>query len=342
MVFPQRAVSALLAACPVTPQGRLLISGFNRHCVVPELVDYPNKLNTLVASGNLWGTISTNGWVNPARRTPDVDGRWITCDVAVTALENYLNQEEVPAIEERLAMKLVPDHVNPSAVIASVLPQSETVLLGLSQTLSSSIKHSVFMNTLDDDLSQVAALSKNPLAVATKLAKAQGNLASELNYQTMSQIAQDALPKVRNALQFVIMAAFPLILIMVVATGHMAASILRNYLTLLIWIELWAPISSVINYLMIHVDAHPINQIIQQYGANSIMAATLIRETGASSQAIAGYLMILAPVIAFAIAKGSDIASAQMVGSMMAPAQSAAQSQGSTLAQGNITLGNSS
>lgn len=342
MVFPQRAVSALLAAGPVTPQGRLLISGFNRHCVVPELVDYPNKLNALVASGNLWGTISTNGWVNPARHTPDVDGRWITCDVAVTAIENYLNQQEVPAIEERLAMKLVPDHVNPSAVIASALPQSETVLLGLSQTLSSSIKHSVFMNTLDDDLSQVAALSKNPLAVATKLAKAQGNLASELNYRTMSQIAQDALPKVRNALQFVILAAFPLILIMVVATGHMAASILRNYLTLLIWIELWAPISSVINYLMIHVDAHPMNQIIQQYGANSIMAATLIRETGASSQAIAGYLMILAPVIAFAIAKGSDIASAQMVGSMMAPAQSAAQSQGSTLAQGNITLGNSS
>ncbi len=328
-------------AGPVTPQGRLLVSGFNRHCVVPELIDYPEKLNAIVESGNLWQTLSTKGWVNPARRTPGLDGFWITCDVAVTTIENYLNHTELPAIERQLAMKLVPDHLDPSTVVASALPQAESILLGLSQTLSNSIKHSVFLNTLDEDLASVAALSNNPLAVATKLAKAQGNLASELNYRTMSQIAQDTLPKVRNALQFVILAAFPLILVMVVATGHMAASILRNYLTLLIWIELWAPISAVINYLMIHVDAHPMNQIVAQYGANSMMAATLIREMGASSQAIAGYLMILAPVIAFAIAKGSDIASAQMVGSMMAPAQSAAQSQGATLAQGNISLGNS-
>lgn len=341
MVFPQRALNALLAAGPVTPQGRLLVSGFNRHCVVPELIDYPEKLNAIVESGNLWQTLSTKGWVNPARRTPGLDGSWITCDVAVTTIENHLNHTELPAIKRQLAMKLVPDHLDPSTVVASALPQAESILLGLSQTLSNSIKHSVFLNTLDEDLASVAALSNNPLAVATKLAKAQGNLASELNYRTMSQIAQDTLPKVRNALQFVILAAFPLILVMVVATGHMAASILRNYLTLLIWIELWAPISAVINYLMIHVDAHPMNQIVAQYGANSMMAATLIREMGASSQAIAGYLMILAPVIAFAIAKGSDIASAQMVGSMMAPAQSAAQSQGATLAQGNISLGNS-
>ena len=93
---------------------------------------------------------------------------------------------------------------------------------------------------------------------------------------------------------------------------------------------------------MVTVDAHPMNQIIAEYGANTVFAANLIREFGASSQAIAGFLTIMAPIIAFAIAKGSDMATAQLASSIMAPAQNAAQSQGAGLASGSINLGNAS
>lgn len=342
MVFPQRAVSALLAAGPVTPQGRLLVGGFNRYCVVPELVDYPEKIDALTQSGNLWQTITQAGWLNPARRTPDLDNNWIGCDEAATVIESHLNTVEVPAIERHLAMKLIPDSVDASNLILRVLPQSESLLLGISRSLSTSIKHSVFMNTLGEDIANVAALADHPLALASNLAKSQGNLASEINYRTMAQIAKDALPKVRNALEFVILASFPLVFIMMIALGHMSMMLLRSYLTLLIWIQLWAPISAVMNYLMVTVDAHPMNQIIAEYGANTVFAANLIREFGASSQAIAGFLTIMAPVIAFAIAKGSDMATAQLAGSIMAPAQNAAQSQGAGLASGSINLGNTS
>lgn len=342
MVFPQRAISALLAAGPVTPQGRLLVGDFNRYCVVPELVDYPEKIDALTQSGNLWQTITQAGWLNPARRTPDLNNNWIGCDEAVTVIESHLNTVEVPAIERHLAMKLIPDSVDASNLILRVLPQSESLLLGISRSLSTSIKHSVFMNTLGEDIANVAALADHPLALASNLAKSQGNLASEINYRTMAQIAKDALPKVRNALEFVILASFPLVFIMMIALGHMSMMLLRSYLTLLIWIQLWAPISAVMNYLMVTVDAHPMNQIIAEYGANTVFAANLIREFGASSQAIAGFLTIMAPVIAFAIAKGSDMATAQLAGSIMAPAQTAAQSQGAGLASGSINLGNAS
>ena len=233
MVFPQRAVSALLAAGPVTPQGRLLVGDFNRYCVVPELVDYPEKIDALTQSGNLWQTITQAGWLNPARRTPDLDNNWIGCDEAAVVIENHLNTVEVPAIERHLAMKLIPDSVDASNLILRVLPQSESLLLGISRSLSTSIKHSVFMNTLGEDIANVAALANHPLAMASNLAKSQGNLASEINYRTMAQIAKDALPKVRNALEFVILASFPLIFIMMIALGHMSMMLLRSYLTLL-------------------------------------------------------------------------------------------------------------
>lgn len=342
MVFPERAVNAILAAGPVTAQGRTLISDFNRNCVMPELIDYPQKIEALSTSGNLWQTIAQTGWVNPARKTQDTAGNWIGCDEAIAFIDNHMTTKELPAIQKHLAMKLLPDQLDASTLILRVLPQAESLLLGVSQSLASSIKHSVFMNTLQSDIDNVAALAGHPLATATALAKAQGNLSSEINYRTMAEIAKDALPKVRNSLEFIILASFPLIFIMVLAAGHMAGTILRSYLTLLVWIQLWAPISAVMNYLIIHTDSHPMNQIIAEYGANTIYAASLIREAGASSQAIAGFLTILAPVIAFAIAKGSDFATAQLAASVMAPAQSAAQSQGASLTSGNISLGNTS
>ena len=342
MVFPERAVNAILAAGPVTAQGRTLISDFNRNCVMPELIDYPQKIEALSTSGNLWQTIAQTGWVNPARKTQDTAGNWLGCDEAIAFIDNHMATKELPAIQKHLAMKLLPDQLDASSLILRVLPQAESLLLGVSQSLASSIKHSVFMNTLQSDIDNVAALAGHPLATATALAKAQGNLSSEINYRTMAEIAKDALPKVRNSLEFIILASFPLIFVMVLAAGHMAGTILRSYLTLLVWIQLWAPISAVMNYLIIHTDSHPMNQIIAEYGANTIYAANLIREAGASSQAIAGFLTILAPVIAFAIAKGSDFATAQLAASVMAPAQSAAQSQGASLTSGNISLGNTS
>ena len=307
MVFPQRAITALLAAGPVTEDGRHLIGAFNRFCVTPELVNDARKVEELSSSANLWKTISSAGWVNPARQTELPDGSWISCEKAVAHIETHLNTVEIAAIEKRLGLALIPDRVDPSATIARVLPQAENLLLGLSQSLSASLKHSIFINTLGEDIANTAALSNAPLALATKIAKAQASLASEINYRTMAQIAQEALPKIRNALEFIILAAFPLIAVMMIAMGHAAGLLLRHYLTLLIWVQLWAPVCAVINYLIVHVDAHPMNRIVAEFGANSVMAAEMIREMGASSQAIAGFLTILAPVIAFAIAKGSDI-----------------------------------
>lgn len=92
---------------------------------------------------------------------------------------------------------------------------------------------------------------------------------------------------------------------------------------LLIWFQLWAPLFSVANYLMISVDANPMNRIASEFGGSTLLAAGIIREAGATSQAIAGSIMLLIPVIAFALAKGSDMAFVSMANGLMAPAQGA-------------------
>ena len=43
LVYPQRALNSLLAAGPVTPEGRALIDRVIADCIGPELLDHPDK-----------------------------------------------------------------------------------------------------------------------------------------------------------------------------------------------------------------------------------------------------------------------------------------------------------
>lgn len=104
--------------------------------------------------------------------------------------------------------------------------------------------------------------------------------------------------------------------------------------------QLWPALSSVVNYLVIAHDLHPFTLLAQNFGGSSLQAATLIRETGASSQAIAGALLCAVPVISYALVRAGDMAVGQLVGGLTQPAQSAATSQGTAIAAGNISQGN--
>lgn len=129
-----------------------------------------------------------------------------------------------------------------------------------------------------------------------------------INYRTLAKLAEQSLPKIRNCVEFIVIAAFPLMLVLMIAAGSAAGVVFRSFFVLLIWVQLWAPLFAVANYLMITVDANPMNRLIAEFGGSTLQAADLIREAGSSSQAIAGSLTLLIPMIAFALAKGSDMA----------------------------------
>ena len=340
LVYPQRAVTALLNAGAVTPEGRALSERVTADCVGPELTDHPDKVNELAQSGNLWATIKQEGWVNPARSTVAQDGSVQSCEAAVQSLEDHLNNVEIDFIKKRLGVLLVPEQPDPSAVIARTLPHSEALLLGVSRSLEDSLKHSVMLSALPRGLESIARQAGAPLDLAVKFSSASANLSSEINYRTLGKLAEQSLPKIRNCVEFIVIAAFPLMLVLMIAAGSAAGVVFRSFFVLLIWVQLWAPLFAVANYLMITVDANPMNRLIAEFGGSTLQAADLIREAGSSSQAIAGSLTLLIPMIAFALAKGSDMAFVSMASGLMAPAQGAASSAANQAGSGNFNAGN--
>ena len=340
LVYPQRAITALLSAGPVTPEGRSMTERIVADCIGPELMDHPNKMNELAESGSLWQTISQSGWLNPARSTLKPNGEVQSCEEALVTLDDHLNDTELSFLKKRLGVILAPERVDPSDVIARTLPHSEALLLGLSRSLEESLKHSLMLTSIPSGLASVAAQAGAPLDLAVKFSSSSANLSSEINYRTLAKLAEQSLPKIRNCVEFIVIAAFPLMLVLMVGAGPAAGTIFRSFFVLLIWFQLWAPLFSVANYLMITVDANPMNRLTAEFGGSTLLAADLIREAGASSQAIAGSLMLLIPVIAFALAKGSDMAFVSMATGLMAPAQNAAGSAASQISAGNASAGN--
>lgn len=347
LVYPQRALNSLLAAGPVTPEGRALTDRVIADCIGPELLDHPDKAAELSHSGDIWATISADGWINPARSSVSSDGTVQRCDQALQSLDQYLNTVELDFLSKRLGTVLVPERIDPADAIRRTLPQSEALLLGVSRSLEQSLKHSVMLTALPGGMASIAAQAGAPLDLAAKYSASQANLTSEINYRTLARLAEHSLPKIRNCVEFIVIAAFPLMLLLMVAAGSAAGAVFRSFFVLLIWFQLWAPLLSVANYLMISVDANPMNRIAAEFGGSTLLAAGIIREAGATSQAIAGSIMLLIPVIAFALAKGSDMAFVSMATGLMAPAQGAssgasAQASAGNFNAGNVSMGNTS
>lgn len=340
LVYPQRALNSLLAAGPVTPEGRALTDRVIADCIGPELLDHSDKAAELSHSGDIWATISADGWINPARSSVSSDGTVQRCDQALQNLEQHLNTVELDFLSKRLGTVLVPERIDPADVIRRTLPQSEALLLGVSRSLEQSLKHSVMLTALPRGMASIAAQAGAPLDLAAKYSASQANLTSEINYRTLARLAEHSLPKIRNCVEFIVIAAFPLMLLLMVAAGSAAGAVFRSFFVLLIWFQLWAPLLSVANYLMISVDANPMNRIATEFGGSTLLAAGIIREASATSQAIAGSIMLLIPLIAFALAKGSDMAFVSMATGLMAPAQGASSGASAQAAAGNFNAGN--
>lgn len=339
-VYPQRVMEVLQRTGPVTVQGRETLQAVLKNCVLPEVVLDGRKADEAMASSDLWTLIKGDGWVNPARLAVMPDGSVLKCPAAVAELEQVLVNVEIPALKRWVHVKLDPQAVNPSTSIAASITQTESLLLGISRSAESSLKHSLLLTALPKVMSGHAVTVAGPAAMASTLARAQGNLAGEINYRTMAKMAEDALPKIRNALEFVVIAMFPVVALIALVSGSGMAGVVRSYVTLLLTVQLWPALSSVVNYLVIAHDLHPFTLLAQNFGGSSLQAATLIRETGASSQAIAGALLCAVPVISYALVRAGDMAVGQLVGGLTQPAQSAATSQGAAIAAGNISQGN--
>lgn len=323
------------------------ILSFYRECIIPDINTGYLDIAQVRKTDNIWQMFNDT---NPGRYVTiheKNNGKWqwmsgaVTCPQAYNLLTNNLTGDVIDNISQ-LGRTLNP-HVNSIAAASIVQGQLETgysTMLAVSAGATDIVRQKMMINFMNEASTRIAAADGDVAGMQIGIAQSMAEAQMQTTYGTMRKIAEGALPKVRNTLEAIIYALFPIMIIIAVVLGHKALSAVFMYVKLAIWIQLWPMLYAVFNFFITFTDSK-IMQAKAGADALSQAQAALINAGTVSDMYIAGMLLMSIPVVAWMIASGTAYAATQVATGLMQPAQSSASSVGGQVGAGNIAMGNS-
>lgn len=344
-LFGHRVLSERLAVKSGNPVLTSNLLEFYRECVAPDLATgYIRMKEDILEVNNVWGSL--NGKTNPARlvtlrdTTDPTVMSTVGCDVAYQSLTTQINAEssrQITLLGSRLYPKM--SQAEAGTAIVGSLATSTNYLLGVSASAQDAVKQAIVANFMIDAQYMLPAQIGDAASAQTNLAMAQSLRSTSDSYKLMARVAESTMPKVRNAIELVQYAIFPVFLLFVVLSGHQAGGIVKSYAASLFWIQLWAPLYAVMNFIITMYSRSQYTNGSAGSGL-SIEQMSFLNTAIVSDQAIAGMLVISIPAIAAAIVKGGEVG-LQSVAGLVAPPRDP-EKIASALAMGNMQMGNAS
>lgn len=348
-MFASRAITERQKARFFKPSIFDSMLNFTKDCIYPEINNNPTLYEQTMATGDLWTLWGTPEALNAGRLVSVYNPtssafEIMNCQAAYGVLDPQVNQTVSDDILPRIARKLNPtaNVATASTMIAAQLPMADDFILNASRTAAEGIRQAAMINMLADSTVYVPQMNGDPAAAQVAIATATAAASANTSYITMAKISESTLPVIRNAFHIIIIALFPIVMLLIVMAGAKAGIVLRTYLMALLWVNLWAPIYAVINFFMSWYTSGPAiaattGMDTLSFGSHAGMIHSLI-----SDQGIAGMLALSVPVIAYMLTNVSAASMTSIISGVMSPANSAAQSAGASVGTGNISAGNTS
>lgn len=314
---------------------------FMRECINPELVASAATLNSILKSTNLWADFAP--LVNPARLVVLAGGVGATS--CKTAYDVTIGTRLAPAATselQRLARIISPEATPAMAntILGSMLPGAEGMMMTASASAAEGIKQRMMINMLNDTSSNMAQVMNDPVAAQTALGTAIASSNANSAYRVMAKLASETLPMARNAIELVILGVFPIVLLLIIVAGTKGGALLRSYVMTMLWVQLWAPLYAIVNYVGTMAHVRTGKAALAGIDGIAIANAAAFANTAISAEAVAGMLTIAVPMIALALVKGGEVATAGIASSLTGGANTAAQSAGAQVGSGNVQMGN--
>jgi conjugal transfer mating pair stabilization protein TraG len=353
MAFGARAFTEMTALRIKDPKLSDAMTDFVRSCVNPEVLDDTTKYNQIANSVDVWSTIGGAGWLNPGRSVniPNLVGAGYTLlpciggsgSDAYGVLTGVLINE-VDAQQGFLGRLLNPEM--PAAVaraaVATQLPDVESYMLGTSRTVLQQIRQGIMVNLLNDSAGSLAVARNDPSAVQVAIAGKMAEAQATSSYRTLAVIGESALPKFRNLLELVVIGVFPVVFLLIIIAGEKGGAVLKSYVMTAVWVQLWAPVYAIVNFMMQPGTAQRLQAALDAAASPTMLNSLALSQTGFKEASMAGALVFAVPVIAYALVKGGEVAMNGAMTGLTGPAKSAAEGQGGSAGVGNVNAGNTS
>jgi len=320
---------------------------FYRECVIPEFTTGYVNMNDITRSNDIWGYL--NGRTNPGRlvtiraddalNNPETTNTY-GCDVAYTHLTAQVTASTNQQIAN-LGRQLYPGlpTAQASTAVQGAITTSTSYMLGISTSAFDGVKQTAISNFMIDAQYMLPAQIGDAASAATNLGQAQAIRSTSESYKLMAKLAESTMPKVKNIVEIIQYAVFPIIMLIVLLAGHKGLFVLKAYVMSLVWIQLWPPLYAVMHLIMT-MHAQDLAQMTGGLGL-SMSQYSQLNNAYISDEAIAGMIAATAiPAIATLIVKGGDTG-AQAIAGMVTPAREA-EKIASGMALGNMQMGNAS
>ena len=293
---------------------------FAKQCVIYDIALSRYGLEDIKKSTDLWNFFERKtSNVRMIRYCPPNSSldqcTYISCKSAIQKMKPLFEKEKELYVKTEIGRHL---------------PLTFQALTGIQKESKELIGQQLTMNALTDDLS------------GGKFAKNRAYLQQQSTYRTMGSLASSGLVTMRIVFEALIYAIFIFVIPLSLTPG--GTKYLINWAWLVIWIQMWPPLYSILNYIM---------QIAAHYKFNSFLSSLAESEKGLSVFtsigmqnlndeifALASFLSLSVPYISYILLKEGLSSFVQLASSLMAPAQGAASAAASELVSGNYSFAN--
>lgn len=319
---------------------------FIKECTLYDIKDGAITANQVIAQTDTWDTIFSN--TSPARfvtydtmtPAPVTDTCTNTAvvlkgrvDAGLTAAQTFYGKQAFTrAGTDALA----------SSMFASAIGSSYDWILSSSSTASDAMKQAMFNNIWRDAASELPALMSDTSRIQelqNMAGAAQAARQADGSNSTLSMLAQETLPHMRNWLEAIIYAMFPIVVVLaVVVSQDGAKKVIGGYMMSLAWIGMWPVMFAVINHLSLMHLRHKMAALSLASGV-PFQLSDVFDATLGDEQAAIGYLVVLVPFISGAIIKMGQGGFMSVADKMITGFSGTGASVGASMAAGNISMG---
>lgn len=321
---------------------------FFKECTLYDIKDGEITPQEIVGGTDTWNTIFSN--TSPARfvtydtltAAPTTD----TCSNVAVILKDRVEAATAAAqtfYGKQAFTRATSDAIAESMFVSTVGTSYDWILNNASNS-SEALRQAMFNNIWKDAGSELPALLNDPARVAevnAMTSSAQAARQAAGANSSISILAQETLPHIRNWIEAIVYAMFPIIVVlMVVSSQEGAKKVLAGYMMSLAWIGMWPVLFAVVNHLSLMHLRYKMRALELATGSgipfqlSDAFDATLIDE-----QALIGYMVILVPFIAAGIIKMSQGGIMSLADRMTASFSSAVHGAGYQHSIGNHSMG---
>jgi len=273
-------------------------------------------------------------------------GQVMTCPQAYIRLSEKMPME-IARVQGTLALRMNPTLPGPVAasLIADQVQQAyiKARIADASSTAANIIRQNALINAIGDTSLMTGQKINDPATMLLAVGRAQAVAQTNAGWINNGKVAEQALPVIRNVVEAVVYAMFPLmILLLLLANGKETVAGIKNYAMILIWIQLWPPLYAILNYTsMIFAmrDMAAAAGVGNGVNALSLATSSTIFSSAISGEAVVGYMTISIPFIAWAAVKRMENFGTALVDGMRT-LQGNVTSSTNSASTGNVSMGN--